>query len=89
MDSDIAAGIVWIPWVGGSVQFELEVEHAEELELEQSMTEGFKVEESTVSKLAKSLTPFVAAIWEVILSENWQENVGVTKFFGKSLPRVF
>ena len=82
MDSDI--GIVWIPWIG--VEFKLEVEHAEELELEQSiMTEGiegfkaerslprFKVEEeSTVpwSRLAKFLSPFVA-IWEVILSEIW------------------
>ena len=73
MDSDI--GIVWIPWIG--VEFKLEVEHAEELELEQSIMtegiEGFKLEEeSTVpwSRLAKLLSPFVA-IWEVILSEIW------------------
>ena len=72
MDCDI--GSAEIPCVSGSVKFELEVEHAEELELEESMTEGFKVEEPTVSRLANSLNPCVAT-WEVISSENWQENL--------------
>ena len=38
------------------------------------MTEGFKVEEPTVSRLANSLNP-CAATWEVILSGNLQENL--------------